>query len=250
MTPYTAQLGHFLLVPCFWLSLCGSFPSGASVCTSSAPTEPALRTSQLASRQTLPVDSTEAHTLRQGVARRLPTESAEAFLQRVLPASFRRTDAQPIIQYAWRPSPFGKQLFFSAPGSPEFYRLYVFVLDPYQADTYAVERFEVPQLGAQVTSPAALFFADANHDGRKELLVLADSPSCEPIVVKGETGNNCTAHYFTSSYGYVPAAEGQRPHYKTYRRRPDLDDLETAAQVRQVLAFQSRQHARKALRIN
>lgn len=58
-------------------------------------------------------DSTEARTLRQGVARRQPAESVEAFLQRVLPASFPNSDAQPqVIQYAWRPSAFGKQLFF------------------------------------------------------------------------------------------------------------------------------------------
>lgn len=177
-------------------------------------------------------DSVQARTLRQGVARRQPAESVEGFLQRVLPVSFLNSDAQPkAIQYAWRPSAFGKQLFFSARDPEVFYQLNVFVLDPYQVDTYAVERFKVALIGSQIPSLTAIFFADANHDGRKELLVLAYSPSRAPASIDGEE-----AHFYTCIYGYVPAPVGQRPHYVSYPRRPDLDDLETAAQVRQVLA--------------
>jgi hypothetical protein len=181
-------------------------------------------------------DSTEARTVRQGVARRQRAESVEAFVQRVFPATFANPDAQPqVIPYAWRPSAFGRQLFFSAHDPHEYHRLYVFVLDPYQADTYAVERFEVEDGAADAAGLAALFFADANRDGRKELLVLVNSSIVTPTVMDGVNWQAHASHYHTGIYGYVPAADGQRPRYREYPRRPDLDEVETAAQVRQFL---------------
>lgn len=194
-------------------------------------------------------DSTEARTLRQGVAQRQPAESVEAFVQRVLPASFANPDDRPqVMQYAWRPSAFGPQLFVSALDPHEPYRVYVFVLDPYQADAYAVERFEVEREDSDLANVAALFFADANHDGRKELLVLVNSSVVTPTVIDGMMWWQAhTDHYHTRIYGFVLADQGQRPHYQEYAHRDDLDELETAAEVRQVLATPSRKHkARKA----
>jgi hypothetical protein len=174
-------------------------------------------------------DSVEARTLRQGVARRRPGEAAEAFLQRLFPVALQYPDVP--IQYAWRPSAFGKQLIFSAIDPEVFYQLNVFVLDPYQADTYAIKRFKVPGIGSQIPNIVAIFFADATHDGRKDLLVLAYSPPYAPDSPDGEAGR-----YYTTVFGYVQPLAGQRPRYVSYPRRPDLDDLETAAEVRQFLA--------------
>ena len=184
-------------------------------------------------------DSTEARTLRQGVATRQPAESVEAFVQRVLPASFANPDDPPqVMQYAWRPSAFGQQLFVSAHDPHEHYRVYVFVLDPYQADAYAVERFEVEREDSDGANVAAIFFADANHDGGKELLVLVNSSVVTPTVIDGMMWWQAhTDHYHTRIYGYKLADQGQRPHYQAYPHRDDLDELETAAEVRQILAI-------------
>jgi hypothetical protein len=174
--------------------------------------------------------------VRSARARRQP---GEAFLQRLFPVALQYPDAP--IQYAWRPSAFGKQLIFSTNAYASFSYMDVFVLDPYQADTYAIKRFKVPAIGSQIPSILAIFFADANHDGRKDLLVLAYSPPYAPDSPDREAGR-----YYTTVFGYVPAPAGQRPRYVSYPRRTDLDDLETAAQVRQFLAFQAKQHVRKA----
>jgi hypothetical protein len=173
-------------------------------------------------------------------------------VQRVLPASFVIPDLQPkVIHYAWRPSAFGKQLFFSAHDPYEYYRLYVFMLDPYQADRYAVERFDVAEGGSDSAGLAALFFADAAHDGRKELLVLVNSSFVMPTVIDGVNWQAHTSHYHTGIYGYMLAGQGQRPHYKAYPRRRDLDEVETAAQVRQFLATPEPKHkVRKAPHAN
>jgi hypothetical protein len=203
------------------------------------PAAPAFPAAQLAGGRALPPDSIQARTLRQGVARRQPGEAPEAFLQRLFPVALPYPEAP--IQYAWRPSAFGKQLIFSAQDPESFSYLDVFVLDPYQADTYAIKRFKVPAIGSQIPSIVAIFFADATHDGRKDLLVLAYSPPYAPDSPDGEAGR-----YYTTVFGYVPAPAGQCPRYVSYPRRPDLDDLETAAQVRQFLAFQAKQHVRKA----
>lgn len=165
------------------------------------------------------------------------------FLQRVLPASFTDlNDAAQIIQYAWRPSTFGKQLFFSAHDPHEHYRLYVFVLDPYQADTYAVKRFEVEREDSDLANVATLFFADANHDGRKELLVLVNSSVVTPTVIDGMNWQAHTDHYHTRIYGYRPAAQGLLPHYQEHPHLDELNELETAAEVRQILALAKPKH--------
>lgn len=193
-------------------------------------------------------DSIEDRTLSRGVAQRLPTESDEAFVRRVLPASFANPEDQfQVIQYAWRPSAFGKQLFVSARDPHEHYRLHVFVLDPYQTDTYAVERLEVEHEASDFADVTAIFFADANHDGRKDLLVLVNSSIVTPTVIDGVNWQAHTDYYHTRIYGYRLADQSQRPHYQEYPHRNDLDELETAAEVRQVLATPTLQHkARKA----
>jgi hypothetical protein len=197
-------------------------------------------------------DSLEARTVRQGVAKRQPAESVEAFLQRVLPASFANPDDPPqLIHYAWRPNAFGQQLFVSARDPHEPYRLYVFVLDPYQADTYAVERFEVEHEASDSADLEAIFFADANHDGQKDLLVLVNSSIVTPTMIDGMNWQAHTDYYHTRIYGYRLADQGQRPHYQEYPHRADLDELETAAEVRQVLGTPNRKHkARKAPHAN
>jgi hypothetical protein len=82
----------------------------------------------------------EAELLKQGIAHRQPNESDTTFLKRLFPASF---FAGSLIRYTWRPSAFGKQLFFSyrerdAQGS-EGEGTHLFVLDPFQPTTYAVQ---------------------------------------------------------------------------------------------------------------
>jgi hypothetical protein len=239
---FIASFGRFLPTACCGVMLVGSSISSGSASIRLTSAAPALPAAQLAGGWALPPDSIQARTLRQGVARRQPGEAAEAFLQRLFPVALQYPDSQPKpIQYAWRPSAFGKQLIFSAQDSESVSYLDVFVLDPYQADTYAVKRFEVPAIGSQIHNIRAIFFADATHDGRKDLLVLAYSPPYAPDSPDGEAGR-----YYTTVFGYVPAPAGQRPRYVSYPRRTDLDDLETAAQVRQFLAFQAKQHVRKA----
>lgn len=197
-------------------------------------------------------DSIEDRTLSQGVAQRQLAESDEAFIRRVLPASFARPEEQlQVIHYAWRPSAFGKQLFVSAHDPHEHYRLNVFVLDPYQADTYAVERFEVEHEASDLANVEAIFFADANHDGQKDLLVLVNSSIVTPTMIDGMNWPAHTDYYHTRIYGYRLPDQGQRPYYPEYPHRDDLDELETAAEVRQVLAIPNRKDkARKASRSN
>jgi hypothetical protein len=230
------------------LSLLGWFSCLAAGSTGLRPAEHSSFVPSSPTNSGPSADSLEERTLRQGVAQRQPAESVEAFLQRVLPASFANPDDPPqLMQYTWRPSAFGQQLFFSANDPHEPYRLYVFMLDPYQADTYAVERFEVTPPDSDWAQLAALFFADANRDGRKELLVLVNSSVVTPTVIDGMNWPAHTTHYYTGIYGYLLADQSQRPRYQEYPHRHDLDELETAAEVRQVLAIPNRkQKTRKA----
>lgn len=88
---------------------------------------------------------------------------------------------------------------------------------------------------------------DANHDGQKELLVLVNSSFVTPTVIDGVNWQAHTSHYHTGIYGYKPADQGQRPHYEEYPRRRDLDEVETAAQARQFLAYpEPKRKVRKA----
>ncbi len=207
-----------------WTGLCG--PMGSCL------TAPAAHARSVA-------DSTEACTLRQGVAHRRPAESDEAFLRRVLPTSshYFGVAKKPLV-YAWRPSAYGRQLLYTA-YNPEQADpcLYVYLLDPYGPNTYAVERFAVEPPEEADLGLEALFFADANHDGRKELLVLVNFHAPAPFPLEGDSvyfGH--PPYYHTRLFGYLPAAEGQRPRYQEYGPgQYHLDGLKTAAQVRQAL---------------
>jgi hypothetical protein len=173
------------------------------------------------------IEADEAQTMRRGLAYRRPQEADTTFLRRVLPSSFpRSTD---LLAAMWRPSKFGKQLFFSV-SSPEenAYGTDLFILDPFEGDTYAVQLLTIPSLG-DATGLSSLFFADVNHDGQKELLALSE---CSLVEIGGRE-----THYQTQVFQYVGLTSTGRPQYcEDPTPRPYLAELSTAAAVRQALA--------------
>lgn len=179
----------------------------------------------------------EVQTRQQGVARRQPGEADTTFLRRVLPVSYRGQDD--IVAYAWRPSAFGKQLFFSV--QDEEGNANLLVLDPYQENIYTVQVLPIPSQG-DITTLEALFFADANHDGRKDLLALSSCSLKEQVKEHGELMFVHNTHYRTDTWQYLGLDKTGRPQYEQGPERPDLDDLATAAEVRKALAPPS--HAR------
>jgi hypothetical protein len=177
----------------------------------------------------------EATTRWQQIAQRRPGEADSTFVRRVLPLTYAQSND--LLAYAWRPSAFGKQLFFSVHGTQSNeYGTDLFVLDPYQENTYAVQVLAIPSQGDD-TRLAALFFADANHDGRKDLLVLSQCDLREEVKLSdGEYHTGRFAHYQTLYWQYKAPTLTSPPQYTDETYRPDLDDLETAAEVRQALA--------------
>lgn len=178
----------------------------------------------------------EADTRWRRTARRLPGETDSSFVRRVLPLSS-AYDLN-LMTYAWRPSAFGKQLFFSQLGTLDNeYGTNLFVLDPYQPATYAVQVIPVESMG-DLTNLAALFFADANHDGRPDLLTLAVCALREQHRSDdGELLDGHWNHYRTDVWQYTGPAPAGRPQYRRdLTPRPYLDELPTAAAVRQALA--------------
>lgn len=171
----------------------------------------------------------EARTMRWGLAYRFPSEADTTFLRRVLPASFPRS--VDLVAATWRPSEAGKQLFFSVPGSEDNGNRYgseLFVLDPFQGATYAVQALTIPSLG-DATSLTAFFFADVNQDGQKELLVLSECRLREAAGRKTE--------YQTQVFHYVGLTSAGRPQYcEDPTPRPYLNGLDNVAKVRQALA--------------
>jgi hypothetical protein len=240
MKPYTDHLYRSLLATFLFLNVPIGFTglAFASVSSNLPPCKHALRVLLASARGSSPADSTEARTLRKGVAQRRLAEPVDSFLVRVLPVSYTYF-GQPLkaTPYTWRPSSFGKQLFFTAHDKAEYYRLFLFIIDPFQPAIYAVERFELELPESDTPEELATFFADVNQDGQKELLVLVNSRSREPI--EKDTQYEHVSHYHTCIYGYRAAA-GDRPRYEEYPSRPYLDDLATAAQVRQALTDHQR----------
>jgi hypothetical protein len=175
----------------------------------------------------------EAQTLKQATAQRLPGEADSTFLRRVLPASYPQSND--LLAATWRPSAFGKQLFFSVRGTADNeYGVDLFMLDPFQPNTYAVQVFSIPTQ-ADATYLEAFFFADINQDGQKELLAISE---CS---LRGASDGNGfhprTSHYQTVSFQYKGLSSTGRPQYEgepTYHSY--LDELPTAAAVRQALA--------------
>lgn len=193
-----------------------------------------------AAGQTLPTPESAAHrreaqTLKLGLAQRQPGEADTTFLRRVLPVSFPQSND--LLAATWRPSAFGKQLFFSVLGTSDRENEYgtdLFMLDPFQADTYVVQVFPIPTQ-ADLTSLEAFFFADVDQDGRKELLAISECSLRE-----GEVGNGFyprVAHYQTVSFQYASLSSTGRPQHDdepTYYSY--LDELAAASAVRQALA--------------
>lgn len=215
-----------LLLTMVWcLMPCLGRSAGLSPTTSPVLQEPAA-------------DSIEARTLRRGVAQRQPAESVDAFLHRVLPASFQASDGAfpKVVQYAWRPSAFGKQVFFSVRGtetSGNDYGTDLFMLDPFESNTYAVEVFNIPSQGDE-TNLEAFFFADVDRDGQKELLAIG---ACSLREGRVNGFYPRTTHYQTQVFQYTGLNSTGCPQYRGYPKDTSyLDELSTAAAVRHALA--------------
>lgn len=182
----------------------------------------------------------ETQTVKQGIAERRPGETDSTFLRRVLPIAYpASTD---LLAYAWRPSAFGKQLFFSAPAGDEgYYKTNLFVLDPFAPTTYAVQCFNLNVNEGCDVAPTleAIFFADLNQDGQKELLALASCSSREPIGRDRDGVGQFAheSHFATLVYQYAGFNSVSRPLYRLdHTPRAYLNGLETVAAVRQALA--------------
>jgi hypothetical protein len=179
----------------------------------------------------------EAQTRARGVARRQPGEADTTFLRRILPISFAAT--QDLVAFSWRPSPHGKQLFFSVPGNEgNEYGRDLLVVDPYQAHTYAVQVLTLESLG-DVTELGSLFFADVDQDGQKELLALLECSLREPAFKdkRGHQHYGRQTSYQTVVFRLLELSSAGRPQYALDPTpRPYLDELPTAAAVRQALA--------------
>jgi hypothetical protein len=180
-----------------------------------------------------------------GVVQRRPGEADTTFLRRVVPTSYPL--ASDLVAYAWRPSAFGKQLFFSVPGSEETtaYGRDLFVLDPFAPNTYTVQVLPLESMGDE-TALAALFFADVDHDGRKELLTLLSCELREPAFKDkhGQQAYGRFTHYQTLVFKTVGSEPTGRPRYQLdSTERPYLDELPSAAAVRQALV----RHDQRAL---
>ncbi|MDO7884962.1 TonB family protein [Hymenobacter cheonanensis] len=178
---------------------------------------------------------TETHTLVLGEAERKPGEADSTFARRVLPLSFALS--KDFLAAAWRPSAYGKQLFFSLPGTDANEQgTDLLVLDPFSEDLYAVHTFTIPALArfilgsqGEATTLTAIFFADVNQDGQKELLALSKGG----LVEAGEW----QTYYQTQVFRYLGLSSTGRPqYYEDTAPRAYLDGLATVADVRQALA--------------
>lgn len=122
----------------------------------------------------------EATTRWQRTAVRLPGEADSTFVKRVLPISYWSTDYGDLQALACRPSPYGRQLVFTKPvndpnmaySSYGWHDTEVFVLDPYQPHTYAVQRFYLHNGGDLPDQSVEPFVADVNADGHPDLVTL------------------------------------------------------------------------------
>lgn len=119
------------------------------------------------------------------------------------------------------------------------------MLDPFRANTYSVQALSLSDLGDK-TELSALFFVDVDQDGQKELLTLQQGSNSETR--QGPDGVWQRAHYqryLTLIFKFVGRNEAGRPRYQLDETpRPYLDELPTAAEVRQELARHPLRHQR------
>lgn len=185
----------------------------------------------------------EVAILKQGVVQRKPSEAASVFLKRLFPASFSQGKS---ITYAWRPSVYGPQLFFSHGDRNDSHTFgegaELFVLDPIQPDRYAVQVLLLEPIGDK-TNLASFFFADVNRDGQKELLALVYAEVQEEVLLevgpgkKKERAVGRFSHWETQVFRYAGLTRAGRPLYQPdWTPRPYLNELRSAAEVRRALA--------------
>lgn len=179
-------------------------------------------------------ESTEARTLRAGTTRPRPGETLGQLLHRMLPASGPDTAAH-LVRYAWFASPAGPQQFCNVHGLGDQgqYAAALSILNPLGAGAYDVQCLDLDSMG-DVTDVAAIFFADASHDGQKDLLALTQCDLREYAKADGQTMSARSAHYLTTVIYYRGLDSAGRPRYEQ-QCRADLAELATAA-VRQWLA--------------
>ena len=179
----------------------------------------------------------EAQTRKQGLALRRPGETDAQFVRRVLPLSLAYNGH--LLAYAWRPGAFGKQLFVTTRGQGNNeYGTDLLVLDPYRPNTYALRILTLGSMG-DLTNLEALFFADIDHDGRPELLALKECSLRETLSTDkhGQRFTGHASHYGTDIFRLAGPDRTGRPRYQPdTTTRPYLDELATAAAVRQALA--------------
>ena len=198
------------------------------------------RPSESASRQQY---AAEDQRVRAGIARRAPGEADTTFLKRLFPVSF---SAEQLAAYAWRPGAFGKQLFFPRREVNEYRQegedAALFVLDPFQPNTYAVQKLLLASIG-DMTNLSAFFFADVDRDGQKELLALVYAEVQGVGLLEHGDGTRESAygrmtHRHTYVFRYAGLSQAGRPRYRADATpRPYLDGLATAAAVRRALAL-------------
>ncbi|WP_201982325.1 hypothetical protein [Hymenobacter rubidus] len=184
----------------------------------------------------------EDQLVRQGIARRAAGEADTTFLKRTFPVSF---TAERLVAYAWRPGAFGKQLFFPRLEVNEYRHegedAALFVLDPFQLNTYAVQKLLLASIG-DITNLSAFFFADVDRDGQKELLALVYAEVQEAGLLEHGNGTKERAyarmsHRHTYVFRYAGLSKAGLPRYRADTTpRPYLDELPTATAVRRALA--------------
>lgn len=185
----------------------------------------------------------EEALLKQGLVQRKPGEADTTFLRRLFPASFIQREP---IAYAWRPSVYGPQLFFSHEDRGSSHNLgegtELFILDPIQPEQYAVQVLLLEPIGDK-TNLASFFFADVNRDGQKELLALVYAEVQEEVMLsvgpgqKKERAIGRFSHWETQVFRYAGLSRADRPLYQPDRTpRSYLNKLRSAAEVRRALA--------------
>jgi hypothetical protein len=179
----------------------------------------------------------EVGILKQGLVQRQPGEVDFTFLKRLFPASFE--EGKPLT-YAWRPSVYGPQLFFSHGQRDKFHQLgegtELFVLDPIQTNKYAVQVLLLEPIG-DITNLAAFFFADVDQNGQKELLALVYAEVQQVDTHEdGEQLVGRLSEWQTQIFRYAGLSRAGRPLYKPDRvPRPYLNGLRSAIEVRRAL---------------